>query len=158
MDTLSENEMNAVKAILDKNGYKVEKKGSSGGCCLYALIIILLFVFVFVVFVFTAIKTDSNYDYTSKESVEKGSSVTDKLQAYRYAMGFVKEKLKSPSSAKFPDSQRKVDDTRYMGDNTYKIDSYVESMNSFGTMIRTDFSCTIKFDNGSVYCNNLIIY
>lgn len=153
MSQLSKEEIEAAKAILKDSGYKIEKKKSNSGGCLIAL-----FVFLFVGYM---IVSDTNNDSgTSSYSVTKtyGSNDGDKLEAYNNARDFVKKRLKSPSSAKFPDSQQKVDDTEYIGDNTYKIRSYVESQNSFGAMIRTDFSCKIRFEGRDVYCSELILY
>ena len=48
---------------------------------------------------------------------------------------------------------------RKTGENEYKISSYVDSQNGFGAMIRSEWSCTIKFvENDKVQCKDLIIY
>ncbi len=63
---------------------------------------------------------------------------------------FVKKRLKSPYSAKFPYS-----DAIYLSDDStdkihkYKLSSYVDSQNSFGAMIRTSYTCIISNEEGS---------
>ena len=53
------------------------------------------------------------------------------------AQMFIEDKLKSPSSAKF----QWCHDANivYLGNQTYEVYSYVDSQNSFGAMIRTDY-------------------
>ena len=53
----------------------------------------------------------------------------------------IKEKLKSPRSAKFPGF-----DSRFVKKNgtTYSIDSYVDAQNSFGALIRKNFRATVR--------------
>jgi len=53
----------------------------------------------------------------------------------------VKKNLKAPSTADFPWLAEKV---TYLGDNTYEVTSYVEAENSFGVMIKTHYTCTVK--------------
>jgi hypothetical protein len=57
---------------------------------------------------------------------------------------FIRELLKSPSSAKFASCDTAT--IQEVGTDVWKVDSYVESQNSFGAMIRTDFTCTIRHD------------
>jgi hypothetical protein len=55
----------------------------------------------------------------------------------------VENRLKSPSSADFPSSLST--DIRDVGNNVFEIRSYVDSQNSFGAMIRTDYFCKIQY-------------
>jgi len=67
----------------------------------------------------------------------------DKISASVMAEEFVRQKLKSPASAKFPwydDSMIKD-----LGDGRYIYKSYVDSQNSFGALVRTNFTCCIKY-------------
>lgn len=54
-------------------------------------------------------------------------------------------KLKCPSSAKFP-----VDVISIVGDDErgYRVDGFVDSQNSYGAMIRNDFSAFVAVENG----------
>ena len=58
------------------------------------------------------------------------------------AQGKMKELLKSPSTAKFPWELKatKVSEE----DHSYLVENYVDSQNSFGAMIRTNYSCAVK--------------
>lgn len=136
------------------------KKKKEGGCLKFVVIVIMLWGVV------SLIGNHNSYSGSDNESDNKNvnedtrytGNYSDKILAYNYAKDFVKKKLKSPSSAVFPDSQHKVDNTEYVGNATYEINSYVDSQNSFGAMIRTNFSCTIYFENGSVFCKDLILH
>jgi hypothetical protein len=95
--------------------------------------------------------------YGSSDSDTGSSSPSDnKFLAYSYAEDFVKQKLKSPSSAEFPGTFEKDEHITELGNRKYKINSWVDSQNSFGAQIRTNFSCTITFDGDNVYCNDLM--
>lgn len=54
-------------------------------------------------------------------------------------------KLKSPASAQFP-----VDLISIVGDETrgYQINGFVDSQNSYGAMIRNDFTAEVSIENG----------
>ena len=53
--------------------------------------------------------------------------------------------LKSPASAQFP-----VDLISIVGDDTrgYQVSGFVDSQNSYGAMIRNDFTATVAVENG----------
>lgn len=54
---------------------------------------------------------------------------------------WVKEKLKSPSTAKFSEEVRTA-----RGSSAWTITGQVDSQNSFGAMVRSGWSCTIELD------------
>ena len=62
--------------------------------------------------------------------------------AYIMTEDWVKQRLKSPSTAKFLDTEKKEHTTR--NGQVYKISSYVDSENSFGGMMRTNFTATVE--------------
>jgi len=65
--------------------------------------------------------------------------------AYIMIEDFVKNRLKSPSTAKFPGVfDGRQDHVTYLGNQKYRIISYVDSQNSFGAMIRTRFVAEIE--------------
>ena len=72
----------------------------------------------------------------------KCSSFKDpKKDAWVCAQDVVESELKSPSSAKFPwYSERFITD---LGNNEYMISAYVDSDNSFGAKIRSEFTVTL---------------
>ena len=57
---------------------------------------------------------------------------------------FVKEKLKSPSSAKFPSEF----ETTYLGDSSFVVKSYFEAQNSFGALLKNNYKISLKFNGG----------
>lgn len=58
----------------------------------------------------------------------------------------VKANLKAPRTAKFP-SQYDISIT-FLGDSDYRILGYVDSQNSFGAMLRTNFIATLTLTSG----------
>lgn len=69
-----------------------------------------------------------------------GASKSDALFECQNA---VKAKLKSPSSVQFAHyGDSTITEVR---DNTFRITSHVDSQNSFGAMMRSDFSCECQY-------------
>lgn len=66
----------------------------------------------------------------------------DKLNAYVMMKEFVKDKLKSPSTAEFESSS--TIGFKQVG-SLYAFSGYVDSQNSFGAMIRTKFTMSIRY-------------
>lgn len=70
---------------------------------------------------------------------------TEKIQsdrAYSMMQRFVEQGLSSPLTAVFPSEAEKQ--TTYLGNQEYEINSWVDSQNIFGAMIRTKFTGTVK--------------
>ena len=85
-------------------------------------------------------KTKSDNSTNSKYSEDE-----IKLIIKMYVEDIIKEKLKSPSTAKFPSlSDWSIYEKSY---NTYSVSSYVDAENGFGAEIRTYFSLTVTTDN-----------
>jgi hypothetical protein len=80
-----------------------------------------------------------------------------KMLAYSFAEDFIKQRLKSPSTAKFPGIFEKEDHIIDFGNGQYFITSWVDSQNGFGAMIRSNWSCTIIFEDGKVQGKNIRI-
>ncbi len=81
---------------------------------------------------------------TQKSKTE--SKTGDVHGAWVYMQSFVEKRLKSPKSADFPfGGYRHVTE---LGAERYKVNSYVDSQNSFGANIRTHFEGVIKRING----------
>ena len=73
----------------------------------------------------------------------------DEGMAWVMAQSFVKKTLKSPSSASFGsvfngDWQNPDDVTKHLGDDKYRISTWVDAQNSFGATIRKEFTCVVK--------------
>lgn len=80
----------------------------------------------------------------------------DKESAWLFAKDAVKENLKSPSTAKFP-----LYDESYvivLTNGSYNIKSYVDSENSLGGNIRTDFSVQITIIGEREYTYSNLIF
>ncbi len=92
-------------------------------------------------------------------SKKKACDNNEYYDAYIYAKKFVKERLKAPSTAVFPEMREYRDHIKTIErGKKFRINSWVESQNSFGAQIRTDFSCDIIFTKDcKVQTKNLII-
>ncbi len=91
------------------------------------------------------------------DNESSSSDNSKKLLAYNYAEDFVKQRLKSPSTAEFPGLFEKADHIIELGTNEFQINSWVDSQNGFGAMIRSYFSCKIIFIDEKVKVENLVI-
>lgn len=87
------------------------------------------------------------------EQLEKASQ-KEKLKgdnrettACGYAEVYIKQQLKAPATARF-DRESMLKYIEKLGSNKFRIRSYVDSQNSFGTLIRTHFEITLE-DCGS---------
>lgn len=93
-------------------------------------------------------------DPSPRSSSERAAFDEDiqKLTAYNVAEQYVSQRLKSPSSAVFPSSSDKSNHVTKVTSKIYTVDSWVDSQNSFGAMIRTKFHLKVTFegDNAKV--------
>lgn len=122
-------------------GIKLKKTGSG---CLLPFIITTIIIIGISIF---------SYDTESSREI----SHPNNFLAYSYAEDAVKKRLKSPSTAKFPRTIEKDKHIKYLGNKEYQIVSWVDSQNSFGAMVRSNFSVIIVFDNEKVSFRNLKI-
>ena len=81
-----------------------------------------------------------------EEDPNKFKRRNNSIEAYIMSEKFVRDRLKSPSSAVFPSAWKEKDRGAIIqvGNDGYMIKSYVESQNSFGVMIRTEFVAILK--------------
>lgn len=68
----------------------------------------------------------------------------DKTEAIIMAEKFVKDRLVSPSSAKFPWRSSETTAVK-VDEDTWVISSYVDSQNKFGAMLRTYYIAKVKY-------------
>jgi hypothetical protein len=72
-----------------------------------------------------------------------------KIEAWVMAQEFVKDRLKSPSSANFggifSDYQSPHDVVTDIGGGKFRVRAWVDAQNSFGAMIRTHFVCELEY-------------
>jgi hypothetical protein len=73
-------------------------------------------------------------------------AATSNLSAASYvqAKNFVSQVLKSPATADFPLFGEGFE----TGPNTYTVNSFVDSQNGFGAMLRSGYSITLEFTGG----------
>ena len=72
-----------------------------------------------------------------------GGSVGETVEAWVIAQKFVKDKLVSPSTAKFR-GYASSPYVVYLGDRRYRVTASVDSQNSFGAMLRTEFVAIVR--------------
>lgn len=77
-------------------------------------------------------------------------SIANKLKAYNLATGFVVASLQEPTTAEFPNTKERLKHVKYLGENRYRINSWVDSQDTYGAMTRRSFSCIIKTDSAGV--------
>lgn len=84
----------------------------------------------------------SSSDYSSLSSSTTVSD-DDKGILWECALDAVKQSLKAPSTAKFPFSY--YDATfNSLGNDMYEVKSWVDAQNSYGAMLRSNFTVSIK--------------
>ena len=83
--------------------------------------------------------------YSKYESDKPKTATTFDMDfdAYVVAEGRVKDKLKSPSTAEFPNSKNA--NIQRGADNIWIVSSYVDSQNSFGAMLRSNWVIRLQF-------------
>ena len=101
------------------------------------IIVGILWLFVFIIFI-SALSGGS--DSTGTGEVE----ITDS-KVHIMSKSYVENVLKSPSTANFPSYDYSFFD---LGDNKYKIVSYVDSQNGFGAQVRSDYLVTLSYNSG----------
>ena len=85
--------------------------------------------------------TMGSKEWEAQKKAEQRRSVA-KSVAYAAAKNVIRRRLKSPSTADFPFFS--VGHTKYIGDKTYLIRSYVDAQNSFGATVRINYSVKLK--------------
>lgn len=80
------------------------------------------------------------------QKVETNPYATSSEMAYVMAQNFIRVALKSPSTADFPFTDYKYKQTDSV---THVVQSYVDSENGFGAMVRSNYTITLEFKGGS---------
>jgi len=80
-----------------------------------------------------------------------------KLVAYDFAAEFVTDSLQEPTTAEFPNTKVRLEHIEYLGEKRYRIDSWVDSQDTYGAMTRRNFSCIIKVDSSGVNKESLLL-
>ena len=82
-----------------------------------------------------------NFSSDTKTSMSENTDVY--LEAFSIANQFVKRKLKIPASAEFP-FKHETGVFVFKKENSFGVNSFVDSQNSFGVMIRTYFYAEVS--------------
>lgn len=103
--------------------------------------VIILFIIMVII-----INISNQNNYLSQVPKKINTNDTgDKIDLHVQAQQFVLQGLKAPATAKFPALPYEAVD---LGNDTYKITSFVDSQNSFGALIRSDWSVVMKTSMG----------
>jgi len=132
------------KSITDR----IEALGThemKGGAWVYLAIIVAVVVFIIVAqqndFWFKSFK--SGGAGRSNSATASGGGTHD---AWAYMQLFVKERLKSPTSADFPFGGHR--EVKPLGGGRYSVTSYVDAENALGVDMRQHFTCTVRRGDG----------
>ncbi|SNR98957.1 hypothetical protein SAMN06272737_1579 [Blastococcus mobilis] len=85
---------------------------------------------------------------------DSGSSGSDGSDsgAYYACEGFVEDRLKAPSSADFSGY---FDSYVIQSGDEYTVSGYVDAENSFGAMLRSEWTCTVRDGGDTWYLESL---
>jgi len=125
-------------------------------------VLFVLFLVIVIMTVIGSLQNGRNASSDPSSSAPKrpssGSSTnsSNKFLAYYCAEDFVERKLKSPSTAKFPKTMERSKHITDLGGGKFKINSWVDSQNSFGATIRTNFTCTVIIKGETAHCEELV--
>lgn len=75
-------------------------------------------------------------------SDEEADAEQFKIAAFLHCQDAVKKRLKAPSTAKFPRYERGIVYANV--GMRYTVNSYVDSQNGFGAMLRTNYTCELE--------------
>ncbi|MDP2723184.1 MAG: hypothetical protein Q8O72_10530 [Bacteroidales bacterium] len=114
----------------------------------------VLFAVFIVIIALVAIKIINDPIAPAKPIIDKQKEderVNEEIKyiAYKRAVFMIKDNLKAPSTAKFPDYFDHDNKTSiYKLDSLITIRSYVDSQNSFGATLRADYTVKMTYING----------
>lgn len=85
------------------------------------------------------------YGFRNCSRPELGGDVkiSNKLKAFTMSQIYIKKILKAPSTAKFPVYD--ISDVVKTDSRTYEVTSWVDSENSFGAMLRSNYLVRLKY-------------
>ena len=72
------------------------------------------------------------------------------IEAYRTTQGFVKQHLKAPATAQFPNYDKNF--VQVIGKDSVQVNSYVDSQNGFGVMLRSTYVIQMYKKGNDWYC------
>lgn len=107
----------------------------------------------------TDMKSDQRKKYTEGEPNTNYNTEIHrrKLRAFDLATQFVKATLLEPATSLFPSTKDKLSHIKYLGNNKFQIDSWVESQDTYGAITRRIFRCILVTDGTGVVKKELSI-
>lgn len=105
----------------------------------YVLVAVAVFVALGVIGAFIP---DTAPDDASVEAAD--GSDEKKAEAWSVAQDFVRDHLKAPATAKFPDLYSGDVGVSYDGNQLYSVEGYVDAENGFSALLRTKFVCKLR--------------
>jgi hypothetical protein len=113
------------------------------------IMLLVFFGLIFLVFKCSCSQTD--------EEKATNTEQTLKILALSASQKCVEQQLKSPSTAEFPYGE--IEGVSQLSGNTYIINSYVDSQNGFGAMIRTNYRCQVTLTSKDDYtCDSVELF
>jgi zona occludens toxin (predicted ATPase) len=105
---------------------------------------IFIIIFFGIMFVIWNLSSSDTTNTTNPDTTTETTALPDNDEAFIMAQGFVSAQLKSPSTADFSSNYHCVPNT----DSSFAIDLGVDSQNSFGAMLRSNWRVIIKWEGG----------
>ena len=85
-------------------------------------------------------------------AAEKKPASTE-IEAFVFSQTFVKRKLKTPSTAKFPSYREAT--VSSTGSDAWRVEAWVDAQNMFGAMVRNPYTCELHKREETWYLDDL---
>jgi len=82
----------------------------------------------------------------------------DKSMAYLAAQDFVSDHLVRPPSAEFPPWSTSGIEVEYLGRHRYLVSGYLDSLNTFGNIQRSSYTCIIRYVGAGEWVDEKITF
>ena len=127
----------------DDTGSQEEKKPGIGafGAILIGLVVLIAVLMTYQYFAVARIR-EIQRQQQLLVTVVPTADVGDKITAAQMCKQFMSDRLKAPSQAEF---QNAFDAAISQSGNYFTVDSYVDAPNALGVMLRTAYTCKIKY-------------
>jgi len=93
---------------------------------------------------------------SNSENTYKDPREAQKFKIYEKVIDHIKNELKSPSTAKFPDKETWIFEVTHINGYHYTVFSWVDSQNSYGAIIRTSFFGEADLKGDEVILSNFV--
>jgi len=117
-------------------------------------VLIIVVIVIAIIVVLVIIKSSKQYDEAKSRRAETQEYYEDirkegalKYEAYERAKNVIKELLKSPSTAQFPEYSD-VKNRIYRKDSLISVSSFVDAHNAYGALLKADYSVDMVYVYG----------